>query len=647
MCAWDQFINRIIGRRLRGAMGPMLFAAILGGTTPAHAGCMPAPTPELRSLADLAGRNPASVIAMKVSATDDMVGLGWQRAAQAEAYDTLSRPDDARRTAGAMLDKTGAANSPVAAELLTRYAMNGFRAQEIEQALPKVEAARKRVTSGSPADACLQIALGEIQRIRGMPEQAVVYLADAYRATLDPAMKRQHVLATEKLARVIDWAGDHLQAISLIEEVIAWDRERGRTVALSNDFYFRGVFNLGRHAYRAALADFQRSRALAPVDVDPVGSAYLDLQTCATLIQLHALGTAKAMCLRAHRTFTQHGEIASAQAQLYLARIAFDQSQPEKALTRLDALIASKDGLASFASLPEAYRLRSDVNKRLGRSQRAFDDLAAYVRAWDRLRSSEQAKQSTVLRARFDADRAAARNEELQQQLSYATAREREQSKRYAILALSGIGGIVLLLIIAIMAVHHRRKLVLLANTDPLTGLLNRRFVNAHEKSLLENHAKTGASLTVAILDIDHFKAVNDNHGHDAGDEVLIAFAETIRSVVRKCDVIARWGGEEFIVIFPNADQAQAVEALRRVRAALLSPIRTTGGAVRIRFSGGVASFDGIGDMHALTQRADEALYKAKTSGRDRIEAAAPCIRTVCEQDAAGPPVRPALRAAS
>jgi diguanylate cyclase (GGDEF)-like protein len=643
MRAWYHLRARFAGRHSTSAAGLLVFAMLIGASDTAHAGCMTAPTAALRELADLSARNPAELLATKMAPTADLVNLGWQRAAQAEAYDTLSRPADARRTALGMLDGKLASNSPVYIELLTRYAINGFHPEQIDKAFIQVQAARRHVAPGSPADACLQIALGEMQRMRGLPERAVVYLADAYRATSIPSMKRQHVLAGEKLARVIDGAGDHQQAISLIEEVMASDSAQGRTVALSNDFYFRGGFNLGRGAYRAALADFEHSRALAPAGVDPAGAAFLDLQTCATLIQLHALERAKAMCLRADRTFTSHGEMAGAQAQLYLARIAFAQNEPEKALAGLDRLLASKDGLASFASVPEAFRLRSDVNRRLGRSQRAFEDLGEYVRLSDEQRSSEQARQSAILRARFDTDRAAARNEELQQRLRFADAREREQSKRYVILGLSATGGVLLVMIMAVMGTYHRRKLVTLANTDPLTGLMNRRFVSENEKNLIDTHVRTGASLTVAIVDIDHFKAVNDNHGHDAGDEVLIAFAATIRSVVRKCDVIARWGGEEFIVIFPNATQEQAIDVLRRIRTALENPVMTAAGPIRVRFSAGVASFAGIGNLHALAQQADEALYRAKASGRDRIEAAGPQDSRGADGDGASSAMRPVL----
>ncbi|WP_260597167.1 hypothetical protein [Sphingomonas endolithica] len=203
-----------------------LLICMLAGVSVARAGCMPVPTQELRSLAELADRNPAAVVAATERDNANVMTasrFGWRQAARAEAYDTLSRPADARRIAQRMTERDTASRSALDVELLTGYAMDGFRVEEIAHAVPMVEAARQHQVRRSAADACLQIALGDLQRIEGTPERAVASLTEAYRATLQARLKQQHTLATEKLARVIDWAGDHLQAVSLIEEVIAWD----------------------------------------------------------------------------------------------------------------------------------------------------------------------------------------------------------------------------------------------------------------------------------------------------------------------------------------------------------------------------------------------------------------------------------------
>lgn len=349
-------------------------------------------------------------------------------------------------------------------------------------------------------------------------------------------------------------------------------------MALSTDFYFRGSFNLGRQAYRAALGDFERARALAPSDVDPVGAAFLDLQTCATLIAIEAFDRARLLCQQAEKNFSSRGQLGAGQAQLFLAQIEA-KDDPARALAILDRLLASgQDALASFASAPQAYRLRSDINRRLGRTRAAYRDLEVYVRANDQQRASEQTRQSAVLRASLDADRSAARNQELQRSLAFAREREREQAKRYTVLSVSASIGVVLLLVILGMGIQHRRKLVQLANTDPLTGLHNRRFINEHESAFVGDHARTGRPLSVAILDLDHFKGLNDTYGHIVGDEVLIAFASLAHSVLRRGDVIARWGGEEFIVVFPNTAQVKAVDSLQRLQSALVSGIATSAG---------------------------------------------------------------------
>jgi diguanylate cyclase (GGDEF)-like protein len=623
MRAIEQFI--LSARFHRGiASVVVLLIAMLVQVNVAIAGCMAAPTQELRRFTELAGRDPAAVLTetqRDQPGTMNALRFGWRQAARAEAYDVLSRPAEARRTAGRMITANMGSTSPLQVELLARYATNGFRAEEIAVAMPAVETARQRQTRGSAADACLQIALGEMQRMQGAPERAVVHLTQAFRMTSDSDMEQQHVLATEKLARVMDRAGDHRQAISLVEEVIAWDEARGRTMALSNDFYFRGSFNLGREAYRAALADFEQARALAPVDVDPVGAAFLDLQTCATLIAINVFDRAKSLCQQAEKSFSSRGQLGAGQAQLLLAQIAA-RNEPALALAILNRLLVREDVLSSFASAPKAYRLRSDVNRKLGRTGAAYRDLDAYVRATDRQTASEQMRQTAVLRASLDADRAAARNLELQRSLAFSKEREREQAKRYTVLSLSASIGAVLLLVILCMGIYHRRKLVQISNTDPLTGLRNRRFINEHEGSYVGDHAKTGRSLTVTIIDLDHFKSINDTYGHSAGDEVLIAFASLAQGVLRAGDVIARWGGEEFIIIFPNTPQVKAVDALERLQSTLTSGIIISAGRVSISFSAGVASFVGTESLQTIVRRADEALYRAKESGRNRIELA-------------------------
>lgn len=166
-----------------------------------------------------------------------------------------------------------------------------------------------------------------------------------------------------------------------------------------------------------------------------------------------------------------------------------------------------------------------------------------------------------------------------------------------------------------------------LAITDELTGLHNRRYMEMHLQALLDQAASRDRPLSALVVDIDFFKAVNDRHGHDVGDEVLREFSRRLKSSVRGIDLAVRLGGEEFVVVMPETDAAVArivAERIRTKTAAKPFPIRAGAGEIEVTVSVGVASFLGESDdAAALLKRADVALYQAKRDGRNRVVAAA------------------------
>ena len=162
-----------------------------------------------------------------------------------------------------------------------------------------------------------------------------------------------------------------------------------------------------------------------------------------------------------------------------------------------------------------------------------------------------------------------------------------------------------------------------MAITDQLTGLYNRRYMNTHLDGLLTRTQHQSKSLSVLMMDMDHFKQVNDNHGHAVGDQVLIEFARRLQRNVRGLDLACRYGGEEFVVVMPETDPQFARVVAERLREDVASqPFDTDAGPLDVTISVGIASSDEtVTTGDDLLKQADEALYKAKDEGRNRVEA--------------------------
>jgi diguanylate cyclase (GGDEF)-like protein len=166
---------------------------------------------------------------------------------------------------------------------------------------------------------------------------------------------------------------------------------------------------------------------------------------------------------------------------------------------------------------------------------------------------------------------------------------------------------------------HYKKRMTRLAGYDALTGSMNRQSFNAVWRTLQRSSLRHNRALSLILMDIDHFKQINDIHGHLAGDQVLRELVSLTQQQIRDSDVIARWGGEEFIILLPDCnidDAVRLAEALRqRVRHHTFSlhPTRT------ITLSAGVAEFTAGEEQNDQFRRLDDALYRAKREGRNRV----------------------------
>ena len=169
------------------------------------------------------------------------------------------------------------------------------------------------------------------------------------------------------------------------------------------------------------------------------------------------------------------------------------------------------------------------------------------------------------------------------------------------------------------------RTKMLQAVTDPLTGIYNRRYAHLHLEALVEKAHTKGGSLAILMLDLDRFKSVNDCYGHAGGDLVLRDFAERLQANVRAVDLVARMGGEEFMIALPDVTERVAGDVAERIRRAVEAPAFIVSGeglAANVTVSIGFSVLRAEETGAALLDRADQALYASKTSGRNRVTTA-------------------------
>ncbi|BFI95182.1 MAG: GGDEF domain-containing protein [Rhodanobacter sp.] len=275
--------------------------------------------------------------------------------------------------------------------------------------------------------------------------------------------------------------------------------------------------------------------------------------------------------------------------------------------------------------LAELYAARSKNEEALGRPQAALDDLRRMVATNKELEQKTKAQVTTLMRYRFDTARRDLENRRLadEKALQSQQLASLESVRTWQQLAIL-LGGV---LMIGVTWLGYRqllksRRLNRLSLVDPLTGISNRRHIDHLLDVAVANAGRTHGELTVAMLDIDHFKHVNDSHGHPAGDQVLRETARICQDSMRQHDRFGRFGGEEFLVVLPDTDLEHGLMVAERLRAKVADAVFVVGDAkIKITVSLGVSALRANEAVAGtLVQRADSALYRAKQAGRNRVE---------------------------
>jgi len=203
-------------------------------------------------------------------------------------------------------------------------------------------------------------------------------------------------------------------------------------------------------------------------------------------------------------------------------------------------------------------------------------------------------------------------------------AAEEVKSALWVNLAMSLVITFVIMCLAHLTLGGYQRRLESMATTDLLTGTASRHAFEASFSQLIHFAKRRQQNLSVVLVDIDHFKQVNDKYGHLQGDQVLVSVAKLLRVHLRKSDIICRWGGEEFLLVLPECDQPAAMKLANKIRELVeLSLKEVSGHAMNITASFGVAQYDGQESADSLFHRADQALYLAKSLGRNKVESTA------------------------
>jgi len=626
--------------RSGGAAAALGWAALLAlllcavGPITARADCFPVSDPAYVALDPLVDRNARQAlteVAARLQALDrtatDSRQLAALYAVQADAYSILEFDHEARATASRGLALVQGPTDPLRLELLATVALNIYTRDGIRDATGTITAARAGLPQDSLSSLCLEIALGTLERRAGANALATRTLTRAYRDSEAPTRAEAHSAAALELSSALRTVGDFEEADTLVREKIGWDEAHGDALALSVSTYLEGEILSAMREFHAAITTFERARGISVSLGDTQGVAFADMRICQELIELGDYQAALPRCNSAAQVFAASNSTdVLKQTQEYLAEVYLHAGLPRQALRLLNHVLDHNGTDMDTNRVGVGYRTRAQAYDAVHDYRRAYLDLSEYLRRYRAANLARRMRLQETVKERSLAEQEIARNAVLQHQLELTRKRASRQTETLRWVAVAGTAGVLviaLLSYILITNLRHRRQLMRLATEDNLTGMPNRGRTVQLAAAALAAAAEQRRPLTVAIMDLDHFKTINDRCGHATGDHVLREFARVSRGSLRAADILGRWGGEEFLLILPDTTLDAALASIERLRVLALAiqvPCSDGEPPIRVTFSAGLATTaEGARSLDEIIARADAALYEAKNEGRDLV----------------------------
>ena len=611
----------------------------------AFARAQPAPAPdsvaEVHAIMQRADqeveRDPATALAMLQGALA-MAGrlgdAGLRREVLVDACDTRAAfsPAEAVKEADAGLREAGKAGDGRAVAgfhscrgyALDRLGRPREAAGEYESAVASAERAESREAL---ADALA--VRGESRHYQGRYDEAIADLDRAYAISVELGLVGEQRYALNAIANVYsdENVGEYDKAIAYYRQLLGQDRAAGARLGEATARYNIASALESKGEYANALPEYRHALEIYTAIGDLGSVAETERAIGALLVRQGKAADGLPWIERASARFAAAGDAES------VARCRLPRARALRALGRLrEAREELEQAERHFRDgdnprfLAKVYAELAEVHAQAGEWRRAYEASVAYRTAQTVLDRRARQEQTSRLRVQFDAAKKEQENRALLIENAHRgealrTAERVRSLQRIAILL--GAASLLLLGTMALQQVQRGHRLKRLAMTDDLTGLPNRRGVLDALDRGLRARRQDGRPLAVVVFDIDHFKRINDLHGHHGGDRVLEDIASIVRAEVPAAGSVGRFGGEEFLVVLPGLDHADALALAERLRTAVASGIvGADDDRPRVTISLGVASAGDDADAEALLRRADGALYRAKHEGRDRIVSA-------------------------
>ena len=455
-------------------------------------------------------------------------------------------------------------------------------------------------------------------------DKALGRFQEGYRLAQDNALRLSPADFSGMIALVYEYRDEPALAIPYFEEAQAYYEKHQRRLELANTMFGLGRSYLKLNKQQVGLELLVKSARLAVNIKDIQGAAYSYQQISEVLIERGNLDEAGSYLVDALRLFEEaknpYQQIGVLLAQ---ARIGLIEGAAPLALERIEAAQLLADGDAFLPHKVQISKLKAEVFAALGEYREAYQLILTMLADERRLQQEQNSQRLIKLKTAFETEQQRSQNALLQEQnLRQKAELESERKQRgYTAIVVTLLAVICLLLMWQHqISKRHQKKYETLANKDGLTGLLTRRKTLEDVGQQLNLAHRHNEYMTLALLDLDHFKHINDTWGHQAGDDILRGFSALANKSFRGTDILGRIGGEEFLFAFPHTSIDDAVKLLNRFREIVKDvPARIGREDITLSVSIGLVSGDESEDTAQLMNLADEALYVAKAAGRDCI----------------------------